>query len=54
MFEGADAVRIVAEHRDAPTALVVTMPYTRKGMLRKTVNYGHTTTHSDEPLVWTD
>ena len=54
MFEGSDAVRIVAEHRDAATALVVTMPYTRKGMLRKTVTYGQTTTQSGEKLTWTD
>jgi hypothetical protein len=54
MFEGADAVQIVAEHRDAATALVVTMPYTRRGVLRKTVTYSQTTTLSGEKLTWAD
>ena len=54
MSNGADAVRVVAEHRDAATALVITIPYVRKGIFRKTVTYGETTTHSDERLVWAD
>jgi hypothetical protein len=53
-FNGADAVRISAEHRNAAIALVITLPYTRKGLLKKTVTYGQVTAHSDERQVWTD
>jgi len=52
-FNGSDAVRIVAEHQDVATTFVFTMPYTRKGLLRKTVTYGEMTTVSDEKLTWT-
>jgi hypothetical protein len=51
---GTDAVCVLAEHRDAATALVFTMPYTRKGIFRKSVIYGPTTTESGERLVYTD
>jgi len=52
-FNRSDAVRLVAEHRDVDTTFVFTMPYTRKGLLRKTVTYGEMTTVSDEKLTWT-
>ncbi|MHB8185442.1 MAG: hypothetical protein ACYDDU_05015 [Dermatophilaceae bacterium] len=53
-FNGSDAVRIVAEHQDVATTLVFTVPYTRKGLLRKTVTHGQMTTDSGEKLAWTD
>ena len=52
-FNGSNAVRIVAEHQDVATTFVFTMPYTRKGLLRKTMTYGEMTTVSDEKLTWT-
>ena len=47
-------MRIVAEHQDVATTLVFTVPYTRKGLLRKTVTYGQMRTDSGEKLAWTD
>ena len=30
------------------------VPYTRKGLLKKSVAYGQMRTHTDARLVWTD
>src|SRR4051812_37232475 len=35
--DGSDAVRVEAEHRDGGPALVILMPYQRKGMVKKVV-----------------
>ena len=49
---GADVVRIEAEHRDGGPALVILMPYERKGLLKKVFTYGQMSAASGERRVW--
>jgi len=49
---GGDAVRVEAEHRDGGPALVVLMPYAKKGLVKKTVTYGQMSVSSGERRVW--
>jgi len=50
---GGDAVRVEAEHRDGGPALVILMPYQRKGLVKK-VTYGQMTAGPGERRVWTE
>ena len=49
---GGDAVRVEAEHRDGGPALVVLMPYAKKGLVKKTVTYGQMSASSGERRIW--
>jgi hypothetical protein len=49
---GGDAVRVEAEHRDGGPALVVLMPYAKKGLVKKTVAYGQMSVSAGERRVW--
>ncbi|MDX6286994.1 MAG: hypothetical protein QOG53_2479 [Frankiales bacterium] len=50
----SDAVRVEAEHRDGGPALVVLMPYQRKGMVKKVVQYGQMSAGAGERRIWTE
>lgn len=49
---GADAVRIEAEHRDGGPALVVLMAYAKKGLVKKSVAYGQMSAGGGERRIW--
>jgi hypothetical protein len=51
---GSDAVRVEAEHRDGGPALVVVMPYQRKGLMKKVVTYGQMSVGQGERRIWTE
>lgn len=45
-------MRVEAEHRDGGPALVVLMPYAKKGLVKKTVTYGQMSASSGERRIW--
>lgn len=50
---GGDAVRVEAEHRDGGPAITLLMPYVRKGLVKKSVNYGQPSASQAERRYWT-
>lgn len=49
---GGDAVRVEAEHRDGGPAIVILMPYAKKGLVRKAVTFGQIAAGAGERRVW--
>jgi len=49
---GSHAIRVEAEHRDGGPALVVLMPYQRKGLVKKVVTYGQMSAAAGERRIW--
>jgi hypothetical protein len=52
--DGSDAVRVEAEHRDGGPPLAILMPYVRKGLVNKAVNYGQMKAGAGERRIWTE
>ncbi len=51
---GADAIGAEIEHRDGGPAIQVHLPYTKKGLVRKSYNYRQTGASPGTRRVWQD